>query len=245
MSSKTSNNGFVFPLWLAPKEPLPGIPLIDQRRPNISPAFLAALANALGKSTVKPHDLPQSVSAEDVLAYIYAVLHATSYRQRYAQYLKSDFPRIPIAVVAPSDQAKAAKAFVAVWNALLPLGRELMELHLLHNVPANLYARFPHQGSNQVEKLRYEPPKGQAPGRVWINATQSFEGLEPETWEFMVGGYQVCEKWLKDRKGRTLTLDDIEHYQSIVAALTRTLALMIAVDKLANGTLWPLDTTSD
>lgn len=244
MSSKTSNNGFIFPLWHAPKAPLAGIPLTDQRYPNLSPGFLATLAQSLGKSTIQPHHLPDAVSPEDVLTYVYAVLHAPSYRQRYSQYLKSDFPRIPIAVIAPTDKAHSAKPFAAVWKALIPLGHELMELHLLRKVPAEPRARFPHEGSRQVEKVRYEAPKDKSPGRVWINTTQCFEGVEPGTWAFMVGGYQVCEKWLKIRKGRTLTLQDIEHYQNIVAALTRTRAVMTAIDDVVNGTLWPLSTPS-
>jgi hypothetical protein len=86
-----------------------------------------------------------------------------------------------------------------------------------------------------VEKPRYD----EKTKRVYLNTTQYFDGVPPATWAFKVGGYQVCEKWLKDRKGRTLTLDDIEHYQKTVAALTRTQTLMQAVDAVVLGTLWP------
>ena len=80
----------------------------------------------------------------------------------------------------------------------------------------------------------------QPTGRVWINKTQYFEGVPKQVWEFHIGGYQVCEKWLKDRKnaGRKLSADDIEHYQKIVVALNETIRLMREIDDLIPG--WPL-----
>lgn len=110
---------------------------------------------------------------------------------------------------------------------------QLIDLHLLKNVPAALRVRFAVQGSNEVEKQRFEN------GRVWINATQYFDGVPADTWRFKVGGYMVCEKWLKDRKGRALEFADIQHYGNIVAALTRTRELMQEIDAVANGKLWP------
>ena len=224
-----------FPLWLLPVQPQPGTPLQDQRRPNLAPAFLSALAQALGRPVSPLHGLPEGVTPEDVLAYVYAVLHAPSYRSRYAEYLKSDFPRIPLSnqALAPVDTEQAATYFVAIWSAMLPLGRELLELHLLKNVPATLRVKFAVQGGNEVEKPRFEN------GRVWINATQYFDGVPAETWRFKVGGYAVCEKWLKDRKGRQLDFADIQHYGAVVAALTRTRELMQKIDAVANGKLWP------
>ena len=110
---------------------------------------------------------------------------------------------------------------------------QLIDLHLLKNVPSALLVKFAMQGSNEVEKPRFEN------GRVWINATQYFDGVPAETWSFKVGGYAVCEKWLKDRKGRQLDFADIQHYGAVVAALTRTRELMLAIDAVANGQLWP------
>lgn len=241
MSPQTSNNGFVFPLWLLPNQVKANESLQSQRHPNLAADFLAALAQALNSKTTQPHGLPEKVTPEQVLAYIYAVLHAPSYRSRYGPFLKSDFPRIPLGVV--SQQAAPAIDFVAVWEALLPLGESLMELHLLKQVPDALRASFPLQGSNKVEKPRYEAPKtgtnASNKGRVWINAIQYFDGVPPETWAFKVGGYQVCEKWLKDRKGRELAFDDIKHYGGVVAALTRTRELMLDIDAIADGRLWP------
>jgi predicted helicase len=275
MSPQTSNNGFVFPLWLLPKQTNPNQPpgvwaagrsaqvkeesaqrsgdteqnalpprhLATQCSPNLAPTFLSALAKALGCPVTQPYGLPEGVTPEDVLAYVYAVLHAPSYRSRYGGFLKSDFPRIPLGfcvlntALAHVEYPLIATEFAAVWQALLPLGQALIDLHLLKNVPSTLRPRFPAQGSNEVEKPRFETQHGT--GRVWINASQYFDGVPQETWNFKVGGYQVCEKWLRDRKGRTLEFTDIAHYANMVAALTQTRALMAQIDTVANGTLWP------
>ena len=235
---------YAMPLLLLPSQLEPNKPMGTQRHPNLATDFLTALAQALNRKTTEPHGLPENVTPEQVLAYIYAVLHAPSYRSRYGPFLKSDFPRIPLGVVEKTSST--AMDFLAVWEALLPLGRDLMNLPLLKQVPDALRASFPQQGSNTVEKPRYEAPKTGAntsdKGRVWINATQYFDGVAPQTWVFKVGGYQVCEKWLKDRKGRELMFDDIKHYGAVVAALTRTRALMHDIDAIANGTLWPTHT---
>lgn len=217
---------YAFPLWLTDDH--------DQRRPNLDPKFLTALASALDTVTdPAQHDLPRGVTPEDVLAYLYAVLHSPSYRTRYAEFLKSDFPRVPLVTVDGSPLAQ-------VWAKLLPVGRELMDLHLLRQIPRGLRASFPKSGDNTVQKPRFEMLEGQSTGRVWINATQFFERISAATWEHRIGGYQVCEKWLKDRKGRVLSLDDIEHYANVVAALTRTQALEQDIDAVAQGVLWPM-----
>lgn len=197
-----------------------------------------------------PHGLPEGVTPEDVLAYVYAVLHAPSYRSRYGEYLKSDFPRIPLPKV-PIPIVKGsspAMKFDEIWSALLPLGQELIALHLLKAVPPALRPGFALQGDNTVEKPRYEPPHTGANaterGRVWINAVQYFDGVPPETWAHKVGGYPVCEKWLKDRRGRALDFADIGHYADIVAALNRTRALMKTIDGVVDGVLWAEHTHS-
>jgi type I restriction-modification system DNA methylase subunit len=212
----------------------------ENARANFDLRFLESLATALERETDEDTRLPQGTHAEDVLAYIYAILHAPSYRLRYAEFLKSDFPRIPIGLHA---DAPMGETFADVWERLLPLGHELIDLHLLRKVPAALRANFPQSGTSEVEKPRYEIPNSPmnptTSGRVYINAAQYFEGVPPETWTFKVGGYQVCEKWLKDRKGRTLTADDVDHYRNVVAALTRTRMLMREIDDVANGAVWP------
>jgi hypothetical protein len=92
---------------------------------------------------------------------------------------------------------------------------------------------FPIKGLNPVEKVSYTPPTKKEKGRVWINDEQYFEGVPPEVWEFHIGGYQVCEKWLKDRKkaGRMLSEEDIKHYQNIVSALSETIRIMAEIDR--------------
>src|SRR6185437_6513808 len=102
--------------------------------------------------------------------------------------------------------------------------------------------RFPGKGNYMVEKVEYlEPRDAPEQGRVYINKTQYFEGVPPDVWNFHVGGYQVCQKWLKDRKGRTLSFEDIQHYQRAVAALAETITLMEQVDEAIEGCGgWPV-----
>ena len=218
ISNRTSEIATVMPLWsLSDDKPVL----------NISPKFLAALAAALGVPTdPDAHDLPQGVTPEHVLAYLYAVLHAPSYRARYAELLKSDFPRVPLTTADGS-------LFAPVWQALVALGSELIHLHLLREVPVDLRASFPVTGDNEVDRPRFDIPPGAAIGRVWINATQYFDRVPEATWKHRIGGYQVCEKWLKDRKGRTLSFEDITHYANVVAVLTRTQELMKEVNQAA------------
>jgi predicted helicase len=240
LSSKSSNNAFVFPLWLVPEHDTLD-PAKNVRHPNLDPRYLQALADALGVGVTQPFGLPDGVTPEDTFHFIYAVLHAPTYRSRYAEYLRSDFPRIPL----PPNEA--------TFRALAALGARLVELHLLRDSALDEGApAFPVSGSGLVEKPRYEAPaltptplpqagEGLKGGRVWINKTQYFEGIDPDTWAFRVGGYQVLEKWLKDRKGRELGIDDIVHYRRVAVALRRTRELMRQVDECATP-LWAAET---
>lgn len=156
--------------------------------------------------------------------YVYAVLHAPTYRTTYAEFLKSDFPRIPYPA--------SPKQFEALAN----LGAELRQLHLLEHsacTPPKGMATYPVDGSHVVDKPRYEPAA--QGGKVWINDTQYFDGVPQVAWEFYIGGYQPAQKWLKDRKGRELSLDDIRHYQRIIATLARTHTVMGVVDGVYGG----------
>jgi len=161
--------------------------------------------------------------------YIYAILNAPTYRERYAEFLKVDFPRLPLTSNAD------------LFRTLCKLGARLIELHLLEKF-GKITTRFPVSGNNVVDKINYtynqqEPEKG----RVWLNKTQYVEGIPLEVWDFHVGGYRVCEKWLKDRKGRQLTFSDLQHYQRVVATLTETITLMGQIDEAieAHGG-WPI-----
>ncbi|MCQ2314525.1 MAG: N-6 DNA methylase [Bacteroidales bacterium] len=146
---------------------------------------------------------------EEFFAYAYAVLHSPAYREKYREFLKIDFPRIP----SPEDETE--------YQRLVVLGQQLIDLHLMRvQQPMAALPKFPIAGSNVVEAVKYEN------GKVFINTAQYFDGVSQTAWEFFIGGYQPAQKWLKDRKGRTLNLDDIRHYQQVVAILDKTDALM-------------------
>jgi len=120
---------------------------------------------------------------------------------------------------------------------LAAMGGELVALHLIESPKRNdLITEFPEKGDNTVEKVQYADKDK----RVWINKSQYFGGVPAEVWAFHIGGYQVCEKWLKDRRGRKLTYEDTQHYQRIVVALNETIRLMGEIDKVieAQGG-WP------
>ncbi len=145
---------------------------------------------------------------KDVLDFIYAQLHSPSYCNRYIEFLRIDFPRIPIPTQAEFDR-------------LVPLGRELRELHLMRSPVMDDYqTTFPVPGDCTVEKIRY------IDGKVWINKTQYFGNVPELAWNFYIGGYQPAQKWLKDRKGRQLSDADLVHYQRIIKILLETDRLM-------------------
>jgi predicted helicase len=141
------------------------------------------------------------------------VLHSPNYREKYREFLKVDFPRVPY----PKDRAS--------FEALVRLGGKLRWLHLLESPKVEEYiTTFPVAGSGKVEKVSY------VDGRVYINALQYFWDVPEVAWNHYIGGYQPAQKWLKDRKGRTLTWEDISHYQSMIVALTETSRVMGEVD---------------
>ncbi len=215
----------VFPLYLyAPAEPDGSLftaqAASSARTPNLAPAFIEDTARRLGMEFLPDGrgDRVESFGPEDVFSYIYAVLYSPTYRQRYAEFLKLDFPRIPLT------------SNPELFRALASLGDELVALHLMERDGPNP-AHFPRDGTRVVERVSYLPPQNTGePGSVWINKEQYFEDVSPEVWAFHIGGYQVCDKWLKDRKGRTLTFEDIAHYCRVVGALAATIRLMSAID---------------
>lgn len=243
-----------FPLYLYP---VGGIPQSADpetyRVPNFSEDFLKKLAVALGTKrfliegysselsgmilkeelltlpfdpvTGQYHGLPHKVSPEDIFHYIYAILHSPSYRERYKDFLKIDFPRIPL----PKGRA--------VFEALIPLGRKLTALHLLDATAAPELGEnrhgFPISGDNTVdEKFGAKKFPSYEQGKVSINQLQHFKDVSPEVWSHIIGGYQPAEKWLKDRRGRTLTTDDLRHYQRMLIAIAETRSTMPAIDSV-------------
>ena len=243
VSNKTAERGYTVPLYLYPtaKTDLFDDRAPGKRRPNLAPEFIADFSARLQLDFVPDGcgDLRKTFGPEDVFHYAYAVFHSPTYRSRYAQFLKIDFPRLPLT----SNQE--------LFRNLCALGGKLVKLHLLEEIPptppltkggsaaGGFAVRYPAAGDNKVENVRYtEPGADGTPGRVWINSAQYFEGVPPEVWNFHVGGYQVCHKWLKDRKGRQLSYDDLTHYQRIVAALAETLRIQSEIDNAIGE--WPI-----
>lgn len=151
---------------------------------------------------------------QDLFDYIYAVLHSPIYRERYKEFLKIDFPRIPY----PTDWEK--------FRNLAEKGKELRQLHLMEDLPNQTGVSFPIVGSSQVNCYRWEQ------NRVYINSEQYFDKVPESAWNFYIGGYQPAQKWLKDRKNQVLTFDDIIHYQRIIYVLQQTIGIMSEIDNI-------------
>lgn len=189
--------------------------------PNISNELINLLSDYYDLSFLNPLDYDKKrdgFGSKSIFYYIYAILYSNIYRKKYSEFLKIDFPRIPF--------TKDYKQFIKLGK----LGKELTELHLLKsNRLSKTISDFPVKENKKVEKVKYEDEK------VWINKEQYFTNVKPEVWEYQIGGYQVCEKWLKDRKDRTLNLDDIETYCQIVTALSKTIELQKKIDENYEG----------
>lgn len=157
--------------------------------------------------------------SKEIFYYIYAVLYSNTYRSKYAEFLKIDFPRIPF--------TNNYKLFIKLGK----LGKQLADLHLLksHELSKPI-SKFSGKGDNKVtQRPKYENEK------VYINSTQYFTNVKEEVWNYQIGGYQVCDKWLKDRKGRELALDEIQTYCKIVTALSKTIELQRKIDENYEG----------
>ena len=210
ISNRTSESTYVFPLYLYPNPEELG--LATERSLNFKSPFLTALSETLELPQTAPFNLPEGISPEDILAYIYAILSSPTYRQRYYDFLKYDFPRIPL----PQD--------INHFRTLAALGQRLIDWHLLKDVRIPAVHRFEGEGDGVVEKARY------LDGRVWINPTQYFTDVPEDVWEYEIGAYQVCEKWLKDRRGEVLRYEDVRQYRAILVAIAETLAVMAEID---------------
>jgi hypothetical protein len=214
VSNRTSEITSLFPLYLYYNEN--GI----TRTPNLNPEIVARISKCINlefepEKTRSKHKF----APINLLDYVYAVLHSPSYREKYKEFLKIDFPRLPF----PAD----ARAF----HRLAKLGAELRLLHLMeHSALDKLSTAYPIAGSNRVDKLRWELSEDSSVGRVWINESQYFDKVPLGAWEFYIGGYQPSQKWLKDRKGRALTFEDIEYYQKIIKVLVMMNAIQQEVD---------------
>ena len=186
--------------------------------PNLGPEFIQAFRTAIGLDFIPtgPGIIAPPSGHEDIFHYLYAVLHSPEYRHRYADFLKSDFPRVPL----PANRR--------LFLRLSRLGASLVRLHLMEAESHVTRPDFSVAGSNRVDKVRYD----EEADRVWINGDQYFDGVSPALYAFPIGGYRPAEKWLKERKGRVLTADDIRHYQKMIAVLSETESLMTDIDEI-------------
>jgi len=202
--------GMVFPLYLYPFENP------SERHLNLNSDMVKTMADKMNLRFSKEKTEENGTFAPiDILDYIYAVLHSPVYRKKYKELLKIDFPRIPY----PENAEQFCR--------LAALGSLLRKLHLMENVNlSNDKATFPIAGNNEITMQKYEK------GKVFINKTQYFDNVPLEVWEFYIGGYQPAKKWLKDRNGRILIFDEIEHYSKIITVLSLTMDIQQQIDEV-------------
>ena len=220
VSSKTKERGYVFPLYVY-KENMGKEECIVNFNTEMYEKIAKGLnyyACAESNVLIDPiSDYNGVLYPQDLFDYIYAVLHSPSYRKRYKEFLKIDFPRIP----CPTDWEK--------FRDLVELGEELRQLHLMEDLPSKTGITFPVAGSLQVDCYRWQDK------RVYINAEQYFDGVPVSAWNFFIGGYQPAQKWLKDRKGMTLSFEDVKHYGHIIYVLQQTEKIMGEIDDVMSN----------
>ncbi len=222
VSLETRERSYLFPLYLYPdpdqKDLFSDLEESKERKPNISKKIFSALSE-----TYKTKPDP-----EDIFYYIYAVFYSDTYRTKYAEFLKTDFPRVPFT----KDKH--------LFKKLAEYGKRLANLHLMPACASHAdrqsseldspVAKFQGTGDKRVDKIKYDK-EGKS---VYINNDQYFEGLEENVWQYQIGGYQVCNKWLKDRKGKVLSLDDIKHYCKVATAIKHTINIQKSIDEIYN-----------
>lgn len=221
-SNKTKEANQLFPLYLYPETTQTNLLGKTDKEPNLNPEFLKEFSKKLGRTP----------TPEEIFYYTYAVFHSPTYRTRYAEQLKIDFPRLPL--ISSKE----------LFKALVKHGNALVNLHLLGENPFDDSKTIFDEPKKWNVKIGGSQPKGvedwkvsgveydEEKRRVYVNEGQYFEGVEKEVWEFMIGGYQVCEKWLKYRKkaDRALSTDDLKHYMKIVVSLRETIRIMQEID---------------
>jgi len=215
ISSQTKETGYIFSLYqYSEVNAQQTIIQTNERTPNLNAEIVKQIADKLGLTFTNEKETTENTFAPiDILDYIYAVLHSPKYREKYKEFLKIDFPRVPY----PKDKD-------TFWQ-LVKLGGEIRQIHLLESPTVEKYiTQYPIDGDNVVIKPYYQN------GKVYINDTQYFDNVPETTWNFYIGGYQPAQKWLKDRKDRKLEFDDILHYQKIIVALSETDRLMKEID---------------
>ena len=207
-------SGYVFPLYTYNS--------IDNnlftRRPNLNMEIVGEIADRIGLTfEAEPNDNEGAFSPIDLLDYIYGILHSPSYRERFNEFLKVDFPRIPY----PSDAIE--------FKRIAKIGEELRRVHLME-AQLPMVTEFNIKGTPIVEAIKVTDGNDDSLCKVWINDEQYFDNVPRVAWEFYIGGYQPAQKWLKDRKGMKLEWDEVKHYQRIISALCKTNELMKQLD---------------
>ena len=221
---ESTTQSCIFPLYLYPdpdkKDLFTRLEESKEGKPNISEKIFSALSEAY-----KTRPTP-----EDIFYYIYAVFYSNIFRTKYAEFLKTDFPRVPF--------TKDKRLF----KKLAEYGNRLADLHLMQSpeldspvakfqgTPACAEQGAAGRGNKRVDKIKYDKKNE----RVYINKDQYFEGIPENIWQYQIGGYQVCNKWLKDRKGKVLSLDDIKHYCKLTTAIKHTINIQKSIDEIYN-----------
>ena len=225
LSSATRETAYIFPLFIIDDAEGPGLSLFKSEvKPNISSSFLRNVQKLL--EIKEPALNAESANLPlQILSYIYCILHSSSYRKRYAEFLRIDFARIPLTKTP------------LLFNVLSDIGRELISFHLLES---------PELDKPTIQLTGIKSPEVEKPSwsdnTIWVDKLQSngFRGVSEDVWNFQIGGYQVCHKWLKDRKSKNLDNDDVIHYQKIIISISKTINLMSKIDEVIdeNGG-WP------
>ena len=213
VSNKTKERGYVFPLYLYDAQDG------KSRRPNLDMEIVGQIADRIGLTfEAEPSNNEGAFSPFDLLDYIYGILHSPSYRERFNEFLKVDFPRIPY----PTNASE--------FQRIAKIGGELRKVHLME-IKLPILTKFNVNGSDTVEIIKVTEGNSEDVIKIWINDKQYFDDVPRIAWEFYIGGYQPAQKWLKDRKGMKLEAKDYLHYAHIISALYRTQELMNEIDK--------------
>ena len=210
-SIKTKESGYIFPLYFYPdidkKDLFNYKKEREERKSNISCKLFKILSDTYKNQP----------SSEEIFYYIYATLYSNIYRKKYEEFLKINFPRIPF-----------TKNY-NIFKGMIEFGERLVDLHLLKSTELEPpLCKFQGKGDNRVEKIEYDEKEK----RIYFNEKQYFEGISQDIWQYQIGSYQVCRKWLKDRKDRCLSLEDIKHYCRMVTALQKTIEIQKEIDNI-------------
>lgn len=216
VSSQTKETGYIFPLYLYEDDSKQTSFFDRNRKPNLNMDIVRELEQKLGLTfTPEKEDTTGTFAPIDILDYIYGVLHSNKYRNKYKEFLKIDFPRIPY--------PESSDYFFKIAE----LGKQLRKIHLLESpIVSEFVTSYPAGGDNEVIKPEYKDNK------VYINKTQHFDNVPEIAWNFYIGGYQPAQKWLKDRKGRILSYEEVMHYQKIIKALLETHTIMQRLNEI-------------